>query len=553
MPASRAELPVPRPCHWAGSSLARRPAAGTPVGPALLRVGAVLVAVAFALPAAYVLWRAASLGSDLGELVDEAGAPLWRTVQLAVLVSASTAVLGTGLAWLLVRTDVPLARLWRALAPLPLVFPSFVGAAAFLAGLAPDGVLREALALVGYDAPRRFRGLGASWLVLTLFTYPYVYLPVAARLAALPPSLEESARLLGDGPRRMFRRVVLPAARSSILGGTLLVFLYSLSEFGAVQLLGYDTLTRLVYATRLVDQAQSFAAATLLLVMAAAAVLVERRLRGGGVRTAAAARRARPVALGRWRLPALGLVLAVLALALVVPVLSLGQWAWRGFGHDPRPLSAFGDELGALGGPAWTTAWLGLVAGALAVAVVLPAALLTARRRTRLAPVLDVAVLAGFAVPGLVIALSLAFWSLRVEPFDRLYQTAPLLIVAYVVHFGSQALRSAEVAVGAVPGRLAESARLLGAAPWRRALTVHLPLMRPGLLAGGGLVLLSTVKELPATLLLAPTGTETLATRVWSSFEEGFLAEAGLAALVLLAVSGVLTWLFVLRRASHLA
>ena len=139
-------------------------------------------------------------------------------------------------------------ELWRVLAPLPLVFPSFIGAAAFIAGLGPEGVLRDALEFVGYHPPRRFRGLGASSLVLTLFTYPLVYLPVAARLAGLPPQLEESSRLLGDRPGRTFGRVILPLARGAIAGGTLLVALYCLSEFGAVQLLGFDTLTRVVYA-----------------------------------------------------------------------------------------------------------------------------------------------------------------------------------------------------------------------------------------------------------------------------------------------------------------
>ena len=109
-------------------------------------------------------------------------------------------LIGVALAWLLTRTDVPMAPLWRVLAPLPLVIPSFIGAAAFIAGLGPDGILRHALEFVGYHPPRRFRGLGASVLVLTLFTYPLVYLPVAARLAALPPQLEESSRLLGDRP-----------------------------------------------------------------------------------------------------------------------------------------------------------------------------------------------------------------------------------------------------------------------------------------------------------------------------------------------------------------
>jgi iron(III) transport system permease protein len=246
-------------------------------------------------------------------------------------------------------------------------------------------------------------------------------------------------------------------------------------------------------------------------------------------------------------------VAALVFVALVVPVLALGQWAWRGVAGHAGPLAELGRQLADLRGPTWTTAWLSVVAGFLAVVVVLPVALLVTRYRSPTGAVANVAVVGGFAVPGLVIALSLAFWSLNVPPFDRLYQTVPLLVVAYVIHFGAQAMRAAEVAIAAVPRHLRESARLLGASAPRGARTVELPLMRPGLLAGGGLVLLSTVKELPATLLLAPIGMETLTTRVWSSFEEGFLAEAGLAAIVLVAVSGVLTWVLVLRRAHHLA
>jgi iron(III) transport system permease protein len=510
------------------------------------------VAVVFATPVLYVLWRVATLDADVGETFGDSVAPLWRTIQMSVIVSVATGVVGTGLAWLLVRTDVPFARVWRVLAPLPLVFPSFIGAAAFIAGLAPDGAIRSALSVVGYDAPRRFRGLGASCFVLTAFTYPYVYLPVAARLSRLPPSIEESARLLGDRPARLFLRIVMPSIRGSVLGGMLIALLYSLSEFGAVQLLGFDTLTRVVYASRLVDRAQSFAAATLLLVLAVVAVTIERRLRGSLQHSAPIGlRRNVPVALGRWRIPAMASVAAVVFVSLVAPVISLGQWAWRGLEQNDSPVAALGDELAELRDPAWSTAWLGIIAAIVAVVVVLPAALLTVRHRSRLAPPVTAAVLAGFAVPGVVIALSLAFWALNVPYFDRLYQSTPLLISAYVVHFGAQAMRSTEVAVATVPRRVRESARLLGASPLRRAVTVDLPLMRPGLLAGAGLVLLSTVKELPATLLLAPIGLETLATRVWGAFEGGFLAEAGLVSIVLVLASGVLTWVLVLRPADR--
>ena len=245
-----------------------------------LHVAAIAIAVAFAAPVLYVAWRALTLGGDRGEVLAESLAPAWRTVQLAVLVTTATVSIGVSLAWLLTRTDLPMAPLCRVLAPLPLVFPSFIGAAAFIAGLGPDGILRDVLELVGYHPPRRFRGLGPSVLVLTLFTYPLVYLPVAARLATLPPQLEESSRLLGDRPARTFRRVILPLVRGAIAGGALIVLLYCLSEFGAVQLLGFDTLTRVVYATRLADRATSFTAAAILVVMALAAIVIERRLRG---------------------------------------------------------------------------------------------------------------------------------------------------------------------------------------------------------------------------------------------------------------------------------
>lgn len=513
-----------------------------------LRLMVAVVAALFAAPVVFVGWRTLTLDADLGDVLAESAAPAWRTVQLAVLVGIAAGVLGTGLAWLLVRTDVPLAGWWRVVAPLPLVFPSFIGAAAFIAGLGPDGLLRNVLEVVGYHPPARFRGLGASVLVLTMFTYPYVYLPVAARLAGLPPQLEETCRLLGDRPWRSFVRVVLPMIRGSIAGGTLIVFLYCLSEFGAVQLLSFDTLTRVVYATRLADRAVSFMAALVLVVLALLAITLERRLRGPlGHRAGVAVRRNRPNRLGWWRPPALAALAAVIGLALVVPVASLTQWAWRAVANSDDRSAALRHEVGRLGGPAWTTAWLSVTASVVALAAVVPVAILVTRYRSRFSAVVTTSISAGFAVPGLVIALSLTFWSLNVPGFDRLYQTVPLLLMAYVVHFGSLALRSAETAVAAVPRSLDESAVLLGASPWRRWRTVHLPLMLPGLLAGGGLVMLSTLKELPATLLLAPIGYRTLTTRVWGSFEDGFLAEAGFGSIALVVASGLLTWLLVLR------
>ena len=145
------------------------------------------------------------------------------------------------------------------------------------------------------------------------------------------------------------------------------------------------------------------------------------------------------------------------------------------------------------------------------------------------------------------------FWTLQSDTaFDLLSDTMALLIFAYVVRFASLAMGVSVIAVRSVPARLHDAARTLGAGRRRRFFTVDLPIMAPGLLAGAGLVLLSVMKELPISLLISPLGFSTLATRIFLSFEDAFVAEAGIMAVVLVLLSGVLTWALVLRRADHL-
>lgn len=513
-----------------------------------------LVAALFATPLAYLVVRGLTEGGTLAAAWASGATlgPLLRTLVLGVSVAAASAVLGTALAWLVARTDLPGRRVARLLLPLPLVMPSFIAAFALLAAFAPGGLLAGLLEPLGVGRLPAFEGFWGALYVLTLFTYPYVYLPVVARLGQLPASLEESARLLGRGPAAVFRTVVAPQAAGAVWAGTLLVFLYTISDFGAVQLLRYETLTSSIYASRVFDRAGALAQSLLLGLLAVAVVAAERSVTRGGHgrpgRLAAGARSLR-VPLGRWRGPAVALVGGVVGLALVAPVGVLAFWAVRGLFHGSSRAGALVTDAGALAGPAVNTAVMAVVAALVAVAAVLPVAYLTVRHASRLGGAANAVIVGGFALPGLVVALALAFWTLQAPwPLAALYQTQALLVFAYVVHFGSQALRSAQVAVAAVPGRLDDAARILGAGRLRRLRTVELPLAAPGLLAGAGLVLLSTMKELPATLLLAPPGFETLATRIWNATEDAFLADASLAALFLLLLSGVLTWFLVVRR-----
>ncbi|MGZ8734102.1 MAG: ABC transporter permease [Acidimicrobiia bacterium] len=516
--------------------------------PAGLVVVSVAVAAAFAAPLGYLVLRTIELGDAALEVLgsDDALGPLTRTLTLATSVSVSCAIIGTLAAWLVTRTDLAFARVWRVLLALPLVIPSFVGAFALIAAFSQGGLIDE---FVGLGSPVRIEGFWGAFTVLTLLSYPYVYLPVVARFSGLPPTLEESARALGRSPFEVFRTIVLPQSQGAITAGTLLVFLYAVSDFGAVSLMRYDTLTRRIDATRLFDRTTSITLSLLLGVVALTIVVVERLVsrRRSRLEVSASGRSSLRIRLGSWHAPATLFVATLLGVALLAPVAVLTGWTLRGV-TGPSRVGGPSVEVRDLVTPLWNTTVISVIAAVVTVAVVLPVAYLTVRHRSRFGGVANAVVVSGFALPGLVIALAVVFWVLQSSAASFLYQTYPLLVFAYAVHFGAQALRTSQATVAGVPARTEDAARSLGAGRVRRLRTIELPLMRPGLAAAGGLVLLSVMKELPATLLLAPIGFETLATRIWTGTQDGFLARAGSASLVLVVASGCLTWVLTIRR-----
>jgi iron(III) transport system permease protein len=389
--------------------------------------------------------------------------------------------------------------------------------------------------------------------VLTLFTYPYVYLPVAARLRQLPGSFEDSARVLGDSALRAVIRTVLPNISGSVAAGTLLVFLYTISDFGAVQLMRYDTLTRAIETNYLARPPVAFALSLILMIIAAIVVaserLISRRMPLGG-----SARSTRPVQyrLGKWRWGCFGAVFAAAALSLGAPTAALLDWAFDGLLREQRggrPLTINADKVLEATG---NTLIAGLLTAVVAVLAVLPIAYLLGRYRDRIGDVSHAVVIATFALPGILIALALRFWTLKSGlAGDLLYDTLALLIFAYVIRFASLAMGVSLLAVRSISAPMRDVAATLGAKGPRRLASIDLPLITPGVLAGAGLVLMSTMKELPISLIVAPTGFPTLTTRIFGSFEDAFVAEAGIMAVVLVTLSGLLSWFLVLRRADH--
>lgn len=501
----------------------------------LLVAGALATLALVALPLVYLAIRVGQGGDRAWAVLGRSrtGEVLASTMLLVAGVAGCSIVVGLGLAWLVVRTDLPFRRVVGTLAALPLVIPSYVAALCLLGAFGPRGLLQQLLGhLFGLERIPEIYGYPGALLALTLSTYPYVYLLAAAALAGLDPALEEASRGLGRSRLSTALRVTFPALRPSLGASALLVALYTLSDFGAVSLMQYEALTRAIYLQyrALFDRTPAAVLSLVLVALTAVVVLLEAwtRSRGRLYRAAPAApRRNPPVRLGRWRWPALAACVLPIAFFLAVPLAVLGYWLERGIAN--------GQPLGF----AWTAVTNSLLVAAAAAAVTVafawPVGYLAQRHRGWWTVAIERACYGANALPGIVIALALVFFGARYA--TPLYQTVFLLVAAYVVRFLPQALAGIDSGLGAVSPRLEEASRSLGRSPFQTLLTVTLPLARRGVLAAAAFVLLSTLKELPATLLLRPIGFETLATEIWRTTSLGYYSRAALPALVLIAVS----------------
>lgn len=513
--------------------------------PAPLLVTAVGVCALVASPLAYLVIRAAEATQDSWKLILR-DRTVWltiRTLGLAAAVTVAAVALAIPLAWLAIRSDLPGRRMWATLFALPLVFPSYVGAFAILAALGPRGMLQGLLeGPFGIARLPDIGGFPGAFLALTLFTYPYVYLVAAAALRSFDPSLEEASRTLGMSRLTTFRSVTLPLLRPSVAAGGLLVALYTVHDFGAVSMMRFPTFTQAIFLQykAAFDRTPAAILSLMLVVVAVVVVLAERRASGRAryYRSGpGASRPPRPVSLGHWRWPAVAFSSSVVMLALVLPVSVLVYWLVRGLvAGVPANLT-----IAAAGGSILASA-----VGALATfALALPVAIVSARYPNRLASALRGIAYTGYALPGLVVALSLVF--LTATYVRPIYQTLPLVAIAYVILFLPQAAEPLRGAVLQLNPRLEEAARVLGHGRLTTLRRVILPLVSGPAGAALALVFLTAMKELPATLLLRPTGFETLATRIWTSASAGLYSRAALPALLLVALSSIPMWMLARR------
>tara|TARA_B100000315_G_scaffold233772_1_gene247157 strand:+ start:573 stop:2078 length:1506 start_codon:yes stop_codon:yes gene_type:complete len=489
------------------------------------------------LPVVYLVLRTLGAGMEAWDLLFRVRILqiLGRTVLLVVAVSLGSIALAVPLAWLTVRTDLPLRKVWAVLTALPLVIPSYVGGLVVVVALGPRGMLQGLLdGPFGIERLPDIHGFSGAFLTITFLSYPYALLTVRAALQRMDPSLEETSRSLGFSPWSTFLRVTLLHLRPAVAAGALLVGLYTLSDFGAVSLLRYETFTWAIFVQyeSALDRTLGAALSLVLVGIALGIVAAESLTRGRSRYYSSGSGAARPPAparLGRWRWPAVAFCATVVIVSLALPVSILGYWVIRGV--------AAGEPFLVLWEALRNSMYVSALAALAAVAASLPIAILSVRYPGLLSTIFERVTYIGFALPGIAVALALVFFGAKYTP--PLYQTTGLLVFAYVVLFLSPAVGAARTSLLQVSPHMEEAARGLGRSPLRVFASVTLPLVRPGIISGGALVFLLTMKELPATLILSPVGFTTLATSIWAATSEAFFAQAAAPALLLILASSI--------------
>ena len=495
-----------------------------------MAAAAVLVSIAALLPIGFILWAAIQAGwSTSLDLIlrPRVAELLLNTVSLVVCTVPLCGVLSIALAWLTERSDLPGARAWSALIVAPLAVPAFVQGYAWV-------TLFPAM-----------HGLAAAVLVSVIAYVPFLYLPIAATLRRLDPALEDIAGSLGQTPWRVFRKIVLPQLRLALCGGGLLIGLHLLAEYGLFVLIRFDTFT-----TAIIDQYRSTyngPAASMLAGVLATCCLgllgIDAAMRGTRrfARLGSGAARIAPrFVLGRLRTPALLLCAALVAISLGVPLMTLGRWlvkAGAGVWRFDEIASAFGQTL-----------YLAVAGGIAAIIAATPMSWLSVRAPGPLQRTLEACNYITGALPGVVIALALVSITVGLP----IYQSAITVVFAYVLLFLPRAMLSLRASIAQVPVELEHAASSLGRSPARVLWAVTARLAAPGASSGAALVALGIMTELPATQMLAPNGTYTLATAFWAYSSEIDYASAAPYALIMILMSIPLTWLLYIH-SHHMA
>jgi iron(III) transport system permease protein len=510
---------------------------GNPPGRIMLSIG-LLIALTMSIPIIYVIWRSIFAGADRWKRLLDVRIPelLFNTISLTAAVTGASVFIGVTLAWIVVRTDIPGRKLWRWLMAVPLLIPPYVGAVTYIIVFGRSGWVRDIwngmpwLVDMFGNYPFDIYSFFGVFFVLTMFTYPYVYLIAGSSLRKMNRNFEEAAQSLGMNRWQIFWKVNLPLLRPAIGAGGILVALYVLSDFGAIAMLRYVTFTAAIYFQRAAFDMSSAAVLSLVLILLTVIIMFiesHTKKKSRYYQTGGSYRKPLVLKLGKWKLPALLYVVGVFLVSVAIPITVLVYWSRIGIGMGAIDERFFGFVLNSLKVSGF--------AALLSMVLSMPVIYLKSRYPSVISKGIDRLSYSGYALPGVIVALGFVF--IFNNHIPALYGTFYIVAIAFLVRFLPQAMQSGEASLSLISPKIDEAARSLGYSPWKVMMKVILPNMMPGVVAGGALVFVSSIKELPATLMLRPPGFDTLAVRVYFEAQEGIYHLAAPSALLIILVS----------------
>jgi len=492
------------------------------------------VALIMLIPLFYLLLRMIHLSvEDLLVLISpRAFQTLSRSLMLMISVTTLSSIIAIPLAWITARTDLPYRKIWTILIMLPLVIPSYVGAYLFLSVFGPTGLFQKVLeSLFEIQRLPDIRGLFGATLVLSLLSYPYLFITVRGAISGLDVSMEESSRILGHNRFWTFMKVTLPQLRFPFVSGALLVSLYTLSDFGAVSIFNYNTFSWTIYQqyNSLIDRSISALFSIIFVLLAFLIVLIEFKARGYQkyYRTGSGvSRKPKLIPLGFWKFPVYGFLFCVIGLALLLPISMLGIWLLKGM--------YFGDSVTFSWVPIFNSIFVSVLSASLIVFFSFATAIILVRYSVTGNRLFESISYLGFVLPGIVVAISVVYFAANYAGI--FYQTTALLILAYVILFFPVALGAIRSVLLQINPRFEDAAHGMSHNYYSVLMRINIPLMKPGLIMAFAMVFLLVMKELPVTLILGPLGFKTLATEVWSFSSEAFFASAAIPALMIILI-----------------
>ncbi|MFL2678112.1 MAG: ABC transporter permease [Candidatus Actinomarina sp.] len=460
---------------------------------------------------------------------------------LFTFVVLSSLIVGLLISIILVRFNIPGSKILFTLSVLPLVIPSYIGALTYVSAFSPKGLFVQLFSSLGINEIAGIEGFFGSWIVLTLFTYPYVVLICSSALRNLDSTVEDAARSLGKNRFNVYTQVVIPRLKKPIIFSGLLVGLYVISDFGAVSLMRYSTLTKAIYSYYEfnINGDPVIFYSSILIVLALLISFIQR----GSEESRSANVSGTPKISEKTNLTLRSKILIytfmslVILSGLILPVSVLSYWLIRGLLAGNSVRAVFGGVVGSLS--------VSLLAALFSVVVSTPIIIMVSQYRSKFGNILERIMLALYGLPHISVGVAILFITIKI--FPSIYQSFTALIISYLIVFLPQAIGAGQASMEQVKSNYLDASSGLGMSKLKSFYRITLPLIYRGLFAGGALVFLSTMKELPQTLLLRPTGLNTMAIDIWSYASEGLFTQAAFSSFILLAISAIPTYILSTR------